>query len=155
MKRIGYFLLPFFFYACSPNTTLQEELKSAQSTINQQEEIIDSLQALLAPESKQKLVHVVYFRLKEDLAESDQKKLMDEMEKIEAIPVLSNLKIGKFQDLGDQRAMSDFSIVMQMDFDSEENYRRYQEHPIHLALKMAIGPFLGASPTTYDYWTIK
>lgn len=80
---------------------------------------------------------------------------MDKMEKMEAIPVLSNLEIGKFQDLGDQRAMSDFSIVMQMDFDSEENYRRYQEHPIHLALKRAIGLFLGASPITYDYWTIK
>jgi hypothetical protein len=155
MRRIAYMLLPLCCYACSPNTALQEELKSAQSTVSQQEEIIDSLQALLVAESKQKLVHVVYFKLKDDLLESDQKTIIDEIEKIEAIPVLSNLKVGKFQDLGDQRAMSDFGIVMQMDFENEEDYKAYQQHPIHLALKTAIVPYLGGAPVTYDYWTIK
>ena len=155
MRRIAYILLPLFFYACSSNTTLQEELKSAQSTVSQQEEIIDSLKALLATESQQKLVHVVYFKLKDDLSESDRKVLIAEINKIEAIPVLSNLEVGKFQDLGDQRSMSDYSIVMQMDFENEEDYKIYQEHSIHLALKAAIGPYLGGPPTTYDYWTIK
>ena len=155
MKQIACILLPLFFYACSPSTALQEELKSAQSTVGQQEKLIDSLQALLVTESNQKLVHVVYFKLKDDLSASDQKTLIDEIEKIKAIPVLSNLEVGKFQDLGDQRAMSDYGIVMQMDFENEEDYKAYQEHPIHLALKTAIVPYLGGAPVTYDYWTIK
>ena len=95
------------------------------------------------------LVHIVYFKMKEDASKEG---LIKEIKKLEGIEVLHNLEVGTFQDLGDKRAMSEFGIVMQMEFANETDYKTYQAHPIHLALKKAVGAYLAGPPVTYDYW---
>ena len=55
------------------------------------------------------LVHVVYFKVKPD---ADQSKLIEEINKLEEIEVLQDLEVGSFEDLGDERALSDYQVVM-------------------------------------------
>ncbi len=94
------------------------------------------------------LVHMVYFKTKEN---ADIKTLIKEIQKIEAIPVLKNLEVGTFKNLGDSRAMSEFGVFMQMRFANEADYQSYQNHPMHIALKKSAGPYLAGPPVTYDY----
>ena len=138
------FLLAFFSCRQAANTDEVTALKSKLAFAESQ------LEALKSPE-KEQLVHVVYFKTKEG-TESD---LIQAIKKLEAIEVMHELEVGAFEDLGDARAMSQFGVVMQMNFDNEVDYKTYQTHQIHLDLKAYIknsGVLLGP-PVTYDYWT--
>lgn len=149
MKNVifSYLFCCFLFsFGCHQNTTakiesLKSQLETATAEIQKlKEETTD----------KKQLVHIVWFIMK---SEADHNGLIAEIKKLEKIEVLNNLEIGKFQDLGDARAMSDLDLVMQMGFDSEEDYKTYQAHPIHLGLKKAAGKYLAGPPVTYDFWT--
>ena len=75
------------------------------------------------------------------------------LQKLDDIEVVNDFEVGSFANLNDPRAMSDFELVMQMSFESEADYRKYQSHPHHLQLKKEIGGFLNGPPVTYDYWS--
>ena len=97
-----------------------------------------------------RLVHVVWFKMKED---ADRDAFVTELQKLEGIEEVNDLEVGRFQDLGDARAMSDLDMVMQMGFRSEDEYRTYQDHPIHVQLKSSVGAYISGPPVTYDYWS--
>ena len=145
MKRIFLALLSvLLFVACQSkidtykveNDKLKEALKMAQT------EIADL-------KSADDLVHIVYFNLNE---QASVEGLITEIKKLKAIEVVHNLEVGTFQDLGDARAMSYYGVMMQMEFKNEGDYKIYQTHPIHLALKKAVMPYFDGPPATYDYW---
>lgn len=129
-------------------------LTACQSTDTSQidkltNELIQAKTEIASLKSADDLVHIVYFKLKED---ASKKGLIAEIKKLKNIEVLDNLEVGVFEDLGDSRAMSDYDVMMQMEFENEEDYKTYQAHPIHLALKKAVGAYLAGPPVTYDYW---
>ncbi|MDF1864785.1 MAG: Dabb family protein [Saprospiraceae bacterium] len=119
-----------------------DETKTALASANKE------LMNLQSNDAKQ-LVHIVLLKLKEDV---DKPALINEIKKLENIEEVKNLNIGAFQDLGDARAMSDYEIVLSMEFEAEEAYQTYQAHEIHLKLKENIGKYLAGPPVTYDYW---
>lgn len=103
--------------------------------------------------NQSQLVHLVWLKLKEDASDQDVDALFGEIKKLAAIEEVNGLEMGSFHDLGDARAMSDLDVVMQMRFDSQEDYQTYQAHPIHLQLKSDLVDYLSAPPVTYDYWS--
>ena len=131
--------------SCS-NSALEKELAETKEKLAQTE-------ASLATDKddnddENTLVHVVYFKLKPD---ADQVKLIEEINKLKDIEVLNDLEIGLFEDLGDQRALSDYQLMMSMEFENEEDYKIYQAHELHLGLKEVVGEYLAGPPATYDY----
>ena len=70
---------------------------------------------------------------------------------MEAIKEVMDFEVGPFENLGDSRALSNYSILMQMSFATIAAYKRYQEHPLHSALKENTSPFLAGPPATYDF----
>jgi len=98
------------------------------------------------------LVHVVYFELKK--AET-RDILIKEIKKLQAIEVVHNLEIGTFTDLGDERALSQYDLMMQMDFKNKKEYEIYKSHPLHLELKKVTMSLLAGPPATYDYLKVK
>ncbi len=98
------------------------------------------------------IVHTVYFKLKEDISDENIEALILEIKKLEEIPHLNNLRVGKFKDLGDKRALSEYVLVMYMDFINEAEYKKYQEHQIHHNLKTAVKPFVDGI-ATHDFLT--
>ena len=107
-----------------------------------------------ATDRKNELVHIVWFKLKPELTGDQIDSFVNEIYKLDQIDFVDELEVGKFADLGDDRAMSELQLVMSMKFDSEELYQAYQAHQIHLDLKKAAGEFLAGPPVTYDYWTV-
>ena len=95
-----------------------------------------------------KLVHLVFFKVKSD---TDQVALIAEIKSLENIKEVMDLEIGPFEDLGDARALSEYTILLQMNFADKAAYQVYQKHPIHLALQRNIGQFMAGPPATYDF----
>ena len=136
-KSIWILLIGVFFFSCNRNI---EKIKATDSSTVEQASV-----------EQFKFVHVVYFTLKE---KADIDLLIKEIKKLKAIEVLHNLEIGTFADLGDKRALSQYDLVMQMDFKSRADYEIYQIHPLHLQLKKAMMNLLAGPPATYDYFKI-
>lgn len=93
------------------------------------------------------LVHIVLFDVKEGMSDA----LIKELERMDQIESVHHLKVGKFEDLNDKRAMAEYDLIMQMQFLDEASYRQYQNHPLHLSLKKVASQMLEKAPTSYDY----
>lgn len=144
MKYIFLFL-PTLFVACT-DTAVQKELQLTQKQLIEAQAALSELEAATAETGK--LVHIVLFKLKPEVDEST---VIAEIKKLEEIPEIEELEVGPFQDLGDPRALSDYPLIMEMSFQDETAYQKYQAHPTHLALKEQLGSLLAGPPVTYDY----
>lgn len=140
-----YFLSILFFLSCS-NNKLETDLANLQQELATANEKINQLQSQIEPEGE--LVHLVFFKIKPD---ADQTALVAEIKKLENIQEVMDLEVGPYENLGDTRALSDFTMLMQMSFANKAAYENYQKHPIHLALKENTGQFMAGPPATYDF----
>jgi len=144
------FLLLFILGSCS-NAALETELATAKNALATAEFALQKANqeiATLKQGDAGKLVHVVFFKIKPD---TDASVAIREIKKLQQIPEVQDLEVGTFEDLGDARALSDYGLMMEMTFDNKTAYDKYQQHPIHLALKENVGPFLAGPPATYDF----
>lgn len=144
MKYLFLFLIGLSV-ACT-DTAMQKELQLTQRQLAEAQQALSELEAATAETGK--LVHIVLFKLK---PEADLDKMIAEIKKLEAIPVIEELEVGPFQNLGDARALSDYALIMEVSFQDEAAYQKYQAHPIHQALKENTLSLLGGPPATYDY----
>jgi hypothetical protein len=89
--------------------------------------------AVAAAASDRKIVHQVFFWLKNPGSQADRDKLIAGLKTLRAIPQIRELRIGVPAPT-EQRSVVDssFAVSELMVFDSVEDQRRYQEHPIHL-----------------------
>jgi len=133
------------FVACV-DTKVQDELIAVKKQLAVANEKISQIETQLEPEGE--LVHLVFLKIKPD---ADQAALVAEAKKLEGIKEIMDLEIGSFENLGDDRALAEYSMLMQMSFDNKAAYETYQKHPIHLTLKENLGSFLVGPPATYDF----
>lgn len=131
--------------ACT-DKAVQTELQLAQQQLAETQQALSELEAAAAETGK--LVHIVLFKLKPEV---DEETVIAEIKKLEAIPEIEELEVGPFQNLGDPRALSDYAVIMEMSFQDEAAYQKYQAHPTHQALKEQMGSILAGPPVTYDY----
>lgn len=145
---ISYFIFLTFtlgMFSCS-DTAVQKELKQTKEDLNKALAKIEQLKTHIEPEGH--LVHLVFFKLKIGVK---QTVLFQEIKKLEAIEVLKDLELGPFLYTGDDRALEEYDVLMEMSFDHLADYQTYQKHPIHLELKKALQPLLAGPPATFDY----
>ncbi len=141
------------FASCQQSTCVEQEaaLVEMEKVI---EEMGRELKAISEKANKKHigdLVHLVYFSLKPELSEQEFSNLRQEILKLNGINFLNDLEIGTFENLGDVRAMDQFTMLMQMRFKDKKSYQEYQDHPIHLQLKKDVVNYLSGPPVTYDY----
>ena len=156
-----YILSFFFIISCAPNTEsfskLQKELEATQAELEITKETLHATLTEIenyrsdGENLKNSLVHIVYFQLKKGSTAQDTFDLINELKSLESIEEVKNIRVGGFLDLGDKRAMSQYPFVLQMDFNSEEDYKTYQQHELHLKVKAGLKKYLGAPPVSYDY----
>ncbi|MEO1518730.1 MAG: Dabb family protein [Bacteroidota bacterium] len=144
MKYLPLFALLLLFSCSDPNA--QQQIATLRSELDAANEIMASIKAKIEPEGN--LVHLVMFKLK---ADADANALVAEIKKLETIEGVMDLEVGTFEDLGDERALSEYGLAMQMSFQDAAAYQKYQQDPIHLALKEATKAYLAAPPVTYDF----
>lgn len=99
------------------------------------------------------LVHAVYFDLIDSLPTAALDTFVQQLGQLRDIEEVRNFQLGRFQDVGDPRALSDYEWVILMSFADTIAYRAYQEHSIHLSVKAQIGKYLAAKPASYDFLT--
>jgi hypothetical protein len=97
------------------------------------------------------LKHIVLFNLKDSLPEVSHDLFLQSMDQLSSIPEVIEFEWGKFADLKDPRALSEYEYIMRMGFENREAYKRYQNDSLHLRIKKKLRPFLAAPPATYDY----
>ena len=134
-----------FLISCT-NSEIKKELQTTQIELQSARQKIIELESQIEPEGD--LVHLVFFKLKPD---SDRINFVSEIKKMAEIPGVMDLEIGPFADMGDQRALSEFDMLLQMSFSGAKAYRNYQKHPTHLAIQKNLGSYLAGPPTTYDF----
>jgi hypothetical protein len=155
MKNIYFLLLfgLFFFHSCSQSSEDQLSIDEYKTALAEKAEALDQAHADLENlKSVAPLVHTVYLTLKADITQEETDALIDACKTLDDISTVKNLEVGTFKDLGDERALSIYRMVLQMDFTNEADYQSYQQDPIHLAFKDTAGPYLGAPPATHDFW---
>lgn len=145
IKLLGVFIMIAFLVSCS-NPKLEQELLETELKLKETEALL--AEAKSNTNENYPLVHVVYFKLK---PAADKAILLEAIHKLETIEGLHELEVGTFKDLGDERALSDYQVIMSMAFANEADYELYQSHDIHLALKAVAKDILAAPPATYDY----
>lgn len=134
-------------FSCDPDTALRKELDTAVFKIDMLEQQLKSNSTSV----KGELVHLVYLNTKNDLTENQYAKLIEDLNQLQGISSLKSFSLGGFKSLGDERALSDFEIIMSMSFQNEEAYQKYQTHPTHIALKEKLKDYIDGPPATYDY----
>jgi len=144
-----YLILPVLYIlalvGCS-NPAVQEELTKVKAELKVSKANIEKLKSQFEEEGS--LVHVVFFKLKQD---ADKDILIKEVKKLETIKVVKDLQVGFSENLEDPRALVEYGMMMEMSFDNVADYKTYQAHPIHLALKENVKEYLSGPPATYDY----
>ncbi len=102
-----------------------------------------------APEQP-RLVHHVFFWLKQPGSQADREKLIAGLRTLRDVPVIRRLEIGipagtENRDVVD----ASYDVSELMFFDSVEDQKAYQDHPIHKAFVKACEP-LWAKVVVYD-----
>lgn len=156
MKNLttAFHLCLLFLFACSPNAEIQQQLETAETELAKATEALSHAQEeikTLQSTNNASIIHTVYFKVKPDLSEKDISTFVGEVKKLSQIEVVKDLDVGTFLDVGDERAMSEYGIVMQIGFASEADMTTYQEHPIHLGLKDKLGQWLAGPPAVHDF----
>lgn len=96
-----------------------------------------------------KLVHTVFFKLKN---EADKPALLNSLETFKKIELIKRLEIGVFEDTGNPKSeLTEHQITVQMTFDDLAAFRLYEKHPIHLASIEATKDLMAGPPIGYDY----
>ncbi|MFK7905054.1 MAG: Dabb family protein [Chitinophagales bacterium] len=154
------FIFPLFIFASlftscqqSPNVQahldeLEEEVQRKGVQMAALQKKIDELNFI---EEKGSLVHMVFFKVKDDISTEDKAKLMWVLEGLDDIEEVKNFEVGNFEDLGDERALSDYDVVIQMEFLNAAEYKKYQEDERHIKAKGELKPFLAGPPASYDF----
>lgn len=143
--------------ACSPNAEVQHQLEVAEQELAEVKEALEKAHGQIEvlkmeeEDDEEAIIHTVYFKVKPGLSEEEINTFIAEVKKMEEIEVVKDLEVGTFLDVGDDRALSDYGIVMQVGFASEKDMAAYQEHPIHLGLKEKLGSWLAGPPAVHDF----
>lgn len=150
------FILCLFGSCQQADSTLQTELEGLKGAYQQKSTEYANLQKEMAKLRAQSeidapLIHLVFFKVKDDISEADKTTLMNTLKGLADIEVVKDFEVGSFEDLGDKRALSDYDVTMKMDFNSKEDYKKYQSDERHLQAKEALKSFLAGPPASYDF----
>lgn len=137
------------FPACN-QADLQQQLDACQLELNEKNELLEEAQKT-HDQDDPRLVHTVYLNVKDDITDQEKQELISGIKVLADIPGVYHFKTGTFRDLGDQRALSEYEVVLQMEFMGEKDYRKYQQDSVHLNFKKSVGHLLAAPPATHDF----
>ncbi len=150
MKNIfKFFLLLITFAGCQQNN-LQEQLAACQQELSEKNEALEAA-ANSSETENPTLVHTVYLNVKDDISDADRTRLMEGIITLASISGVYHFKSGSFKDLGDKRALSDYEVVLQMEFLNEEAYHNYQQDSVHIGFKKSVADLLAGPPATHDF----
>ena len=145
-------LLVFGLGACVDHQA-KGELENTKRLLEEQRVLNNTLRAQLnEADSKQgQLMHYVFLDIKENISEQQYQFLVEELKKLSNISGVKDLKVGRFENMEDDRALGNRDINFEMRFENKMDYYNYQQSKAHIKVREMLSPFLERAPLTYDY----
>lgn len=100
---------------------------------------------------KGQLVHTVILDLKDDILEEDRIFFVEQLKSLGSIKETHGLFVASYVLTNDDRAKTDYDVILQMTFNSEEDLFTYANNQHHLDIRATIKDFLAKKPIVYDY----
>jgi hypothetical protein len=139
--------LSFLFTSCQNTKALEEQiLKLEQKNRELQMQLIEK-----GPD-KGELVHTVFLQTKVGTDLVDRQMYLDEVLKMNRLDYVHDVHVGIKADTKDPRSITNNDAYFSMIFESVQDYYKWQEDSVHMALKKLMEPYLASEPITYDYW---
>ena len=132
------------FISCNSSvdkTALETSLKLTRDSLT-------TLKRDIVRSKKGKLVHLVLFDTKSEDATAE---LIDSLIILKSIPDVTHFQLGKYESQNDPRALKNYELMMQMQFQNEQAYTRYQLNTTHKRLKETTKHLMAGPPSTYHY----
>ncbi len=136
MVRLLAFSLIVLVFSCSPKDTVEPDNEANKQ--DGEEQVF----------SESTIHHSVFLKVK---AGANLDSFVSIVSQMEEIPGVQNFEVGRFKELGDERALNVYSWYMYMSFVDSLNYEAYQNHPLHLELKNKTRHMMSGPPASYDY----
>lgn len=92
--------------------------------------------------------HLVFLSVKMNVNLDSLKR---ELNKLSMINSVNNFQVGIFKDLNDPKSLSDFELVLEMNFNTEQDYHNYQSDSLHLILIEKTRHLMDGPPKSFDY----
>ena len=96
------------------------------------------------------IVHDVYLKLKQNLADSIKNSFLGDLQQLDKIPFIKQIRIGTFIDTEDPRQYKDYDIVLSVTLHNLHALEDYQNHPLHISLRNKYKDIFARSPLVFD-----
>ena len=146
MKNILFLLLLGLLASCN-NTELEKGLEEANIKLAEAQAKIAELENVEVT----KVVHSLYFTLKEEATPEDHRQFVGLLKQLGELSYVSQIKIGTPADVPDPRVKKDYDYAMEMQFVDKDALNAYQQDSTHLRIRGLAGPLLGGPPLVYDF----
>lgn len=148
LRFILLYLLFNYTTACNSESQTQRELDLTRSQIEALQSELDNCKI----NNNVKLMHLVFVPVKQPIAPDSLSQLVEMMQSLRSIPEVRYLRVGTFADSKDPRLLKNFSLVLQVGFESMEDLIKYDSNEFHQQIRREAVHYLNASPSTYDFW---
>lgn len=144
MKISIYLLLLSIFISCK-QPDVQNQIQTLQS-----ESLEDKKSAYDSNDQNEEHLfhHLVFLNIKANI---DTSILVQELQKLAEIDDVKNFNVNLYKDMKDERALSDYGIMMKMSFIDQDAYERYQVDSLHQNMIMSTKQYMAGPPVSYDY----
>ncbi len=150
MRAIIFILILTGIYACkNPTIEIQAELEKAHEEITL---LKKQLEEENEDDNQTFLVHTVFFKLKPNLKKEQIENFKKELASLGKIESTDDLEVGIPAETGDKRLVSDYDVVLFMEFENMEGLKKYAVDSFHLEVRKRVGGMLAQAPIVYDYW---
>jgi len=155
MNKLPFLISCFLFLLITSCTDKQAEKELAElhariETLGKENTRLQD--KLNAPDNKKgELIHYVFLDVKNDVSEKQYDFLIKEIYSLAKLSGVKDLKVGKHENMDDDRALENRDINFEMRFKNKKNYYAYQKSKEHMRVREILSPFLAKPPLTYDY----
>lgn len=100
---------------------------------------------------KGQIVHTVIFNLNDDITDVDRNYFIDQLKSLSKVRETKDLFVASYTLTNDERAKSNYDIILQMKFSSTADLYAYSNHEFHLDIRSKIAHLVAEKPLVYDY----
>ncbi len=145
------FLLSIFACKQETSSSSENEIEAKIEKIIKENKLLKIQNDRLLKVNNAQLSHLVFFDIKEDISTAQLEFITEEFNKLGQIDGVQNFHLGEFEDIGDNRALTNREMIISMRFLNFDDFYSYQKDEKHFAIKKAVAPYLDQLPLSYDY----
>jgi len=98
--------------------------------------------------SPEEIRHLVFLDVKPEV---NLDSLIEELNHLSNLKSVSSFNVGKYKELNDPKAMSDYELILDITFDNKAAYLSYQSDSLHQTMIIKSKKCMAGPPVSFDY----